>query len=490
MTFTTITFALFFIIVFGVYWSIRNKTWQNVFLLAASYIFYGWWDYRFCGLLLLTSLIDYTVARLLENAEEPRHRRRLLLISLISNLGVLGIFKYLDFFAANFQALLNSLGFDASPFTLNVVLPVGISFYTFQSLNYTIDVYRRELKPSANLIEFLAFVSYFPHLIAGPINRAKDLLTQIEAPRRFDPAQAVDGCRQMLWGAVKKALIADNLASIVEAAYNEPGRHAGPQLAFATVCFALQIYCDFSGYSDIALGCSNVLGIRLMRNFAYPYFSQSLSEFWHRWHISLSTWFRDYLYIPLGGSRRGAWRRTANLMITFFLSGLWHGAAWHYVVWGTINGAGLAMETTAASLRRDPARSDRKVLVLAKIARVGATFSFICVGWVFFRANSVTDAFSILQRMATMSYSAANWAPLLSSLLDHRVIVIGAAGLMAVEWIRRKYSHPLYFAMNGIQSRWMSGGLTVFRWAVYTLLVFAICQYAPFRGREFIYFQF
>jgi D-alanyl-lipoteichoic acid acyltransferase DltB (MBOAT superfamily) len=351
-------------------------------------------------------------------------------------------------------------------------------------------VYRRELKPSANLIEFLAFVSYFPHLIAGPINRAKDLLTQIEAPRRFDPAQAVDGCRQMLWGAVKKALIADNLASIVEAAYNEPGRHAGPQLAFATVCFALQIYCDFSGYSDIALGCSNVLGIRLMRNFAYPYFSQSLSEFWHRWHISLSTWFRDYLYIPLGGSRRGAWRRTANLMITFFLSGLWHGAAWHYVVWGTINGAGLAMETTAASLRRDPARSDRKVLVLAKIARVGATFSFICVGWVFFRANSVTDAFSILQRMATMSYSAANWAPLLSSLLDHRVIVIGAAGLMAVEWIRRKYSHPLYFAMNGIQSRWMSGGLTVFRWAVYTLLVFAICQYAPFRGREFIYFQF
>jgi D-alanyl-lipoteichoic acid acyltransferase DltB (MBOAT superfamily) len=490
MTFTTITFALFFIIVFGVYWSIRSKTCQNAFLLASSYIFYGWWDYRFCGLLLLTSLVDYTAARLLETAAAPRHRRMLLLTSLISNLGMLGFFKYFDFFAANFRSLLNSLGFDASPFTLNVILPVGISFYTFQSLNYTIDVYRRELKPSSNLIEFLAFVSYFPHLVAGPINRAKDLLTQIETARRFDPEQAVDGCRQMLWGAVKKVLIADNLAAIVEAAYNKPGQHSGPQLAFATVCFALQIYCDFSGYSDIALGCSNVLGIRLMRNFAYPYFSQSLAEFWHRWHISLSTWFRDYLYIPLGGNRRGAWRRTANLMITFFLSGLWHGAAWHYVVWGTINGAGLAMETTAACLRRDPPRSDRKVLIFAKVARVLATFSFICIGWVFFRANSVSDAFYILHRIATMSYSAANWTPLLSSLRDHPVILIGAAGFMTVEWIRRKYSHPLVFARDRIQSPWVSGGFTVFRWAVYTLLVFALCQYGPFRGREFIYFQF
>lgn len=339
MTFTTLTFGLFLVLVFALHWCARGRLGQNSVILVASYLFYGWWDLRFCALLLGSSLLDYVIARAIARSQpQPalaRPRRVLVAVSCVANLGLLGVFKYFDFFIDSLALALEQVGVSTELPSLRLILPVGISFYTFQTLGYTIDVYRGDVRASRSLLDYLAYVSFFPQLVAGPIERARNLLPQLERPRQFDEATAREGARQMLWGLAKKVILADHLGAFVAEIYLGDGSvHAsGPVLMIATVAFALQIYCDFSAYSDLAVGTAKLFGIRLVRNFAYPYFSRSVVEFWRRWHMSLSTWFRDYVYVPLGGSQCGPRRRWLNLMVTFTLSGLWHGANWTFVVW-------------------------------------------------------------------------------------------------------------------------------------------------------------
>ena len=321
MNFASLAFFLFLVLVWGLYWGLPRRSWQNVLLLISSYVFYGWWDYRFCGLMLASTLVDYFLASAIHRSENETRRKRLLLASLVCNLGLLGVFKYFHFFCENLVAIGETLGWDLNTGTLHIILPVGISFYTFQTLSYTIDVYYRRLKPTQNLIDYMTFVSFFPQLVAGPIERARNLLPQFQQQRFFHLRQMQLGVHRILWGLFKKVVIADTVAGFVNSAYSDVASASGAELVMATFLFAFQIYCDFSGYSDIAIGVAQMFGIKLMRNFAYPYFSQSLREFWSRWHISLSSWFRDYVYIPLGGNRASRGRQKLNLLITFLVSG-------------------------------------------------------------------------------------------------------------------------------------------------------------------------
>lgn len=491
MIFTSLTFVIFLVLVFATYWALPRQSWRNLLIVVASYVFYGWWDWRFCSLMLGTSLLDFGLGLAIQRAQAAAARRTLLIISLISNLGTLALFKYFNFFTQNAQALAESMGFHLSLATLNIVLPVGISFYTFQSLSYTIDVYRRDLKATRNPVDFLAFVSFFPQLVAGPIERATHLLPQFQAKRHFDPIAARDGLRQMLWGAFKKMVVADNLARIVDPVFNDPASANGPLLALATVCFAWQIYCDFSGYSDIAIGCAKLFDFRLMRNFAYPYFSQNVAEFWRRWHISLTTWFRDYLYIPLGGSRVGPVRRVFNVMTTFIVSGFWHGPAWNFIIWGVING----LATLPAIIRppqrhgghhpgpRDIPGGVRALPSVATLTRIVATFSIICAAWIFFRAATFHDATLVIQRIATRMFSGEGWHEVRELFHEQRahvrtLVYLGA--LVACEWIMRRNDHPLD----------IPGLPRPLRWLIYTIVFWVILYEGTGGVRAFIYFQF
>lgn len=405
MLFNSIEFALFFPIVFVVYWFVfknRLKA-QNLFLLASGYFFYGWWDVRFLGLLFLSSTIDYTVGYYLNKTEDTFKRKRLLWLTIAVNLLILGIFKYFNFFTDSFLLLLTQLHIKANIQLINVVLPVGISFYTFQSMAYVIDVYRKEIKACTNYLTFLAFVSFFPQLVAGPINRAKDLLPQFYTNRTFSYDMAVIGLRLILYGLFKKVVIADNLAKFADEVFNNPGMYTGWVSLAGVLFFTLQIYCDFSGYSDIALGTANLLGFRMMENFRTPYFATSLKHFWQRWHISLSTWFRDYLYIPLGGNRNGEVRQYLNLFITFMVSGLWHGANFTFIIWGFIHGSYVVIEDF---IKR---RTRASLPVILKWA---ITFSVVCVAWIFFRAKNLNNALIVVQSLFT-GYSLANLAKVL-----------------------------------------------------------------------------
>ncbi|KPK65436.1 MAG: hypothetical protein AMK73_02940 [Planctomycetes bacterium SM23_32] len=487
MTFTTFTFVLFLPLVFAVYWTVKGRRAQNAVLIAASYVFYGWWDWRFCSLLIFSSLLDFGVGIGLGRCEGRRVRKALLGLSLLGNLGLLGFFKYFNFFAENLSALADSVGLYLSPVTLRLALPVGISFYTFQTLSYTFDVYRGKMLPTRRLIDYMTYVSFFPQLVAGPIERAPRLLPQFMEERRFDHDEAVDGCRQMLWGFFKKLALADNLARIVEPAYAGPELFGGPRLALATVCFAFQIYCDFSAYSDIAIGAGRLFGVRLMRNFAYPYFSQTVAEFWRRWHISLATWFRDYLYIPLGGSRVRPLKTAWNVLLTFVVSGLWHGASWNFVIWGGLNGLATAPAVLSPDRERKTpqdvpggVRALPGPLVLLKMLR---TFAIICVGWVFFRAGTLRDAVLILTRMATQAFSGAGYRELALYVSEeaavHRTLIV-LAGFVLVEWWQRRRDHVLSI---GRLPRPL-------RWVVYTALIWGTLYLARSRTAEFIYFQF
>ncbi len=403
MTFTTLTFILFLALFFPLYWGLRNRTAQNALIVLASYFFYGWWDFRFCALMLLASLLDYGIGLGLNRAQNPGTRRLILTLGLAGNIGMLGFFKYFNFFAENFRVMAAGLGWKVDPVTLHIVLPVGISFYTFQTMCYSIDVYRGRLRATPRLIEYLAYVSFFPQLVAGPIERATNLLPQFFAKRSFQYDRAVNGCRQILWGCFKKMVIADNLAPLVDEAFSDPSRFSGGELAMATLFFAFQIYCDFSAYSDIAIGVARLLGFELMRNFAYPYFSQSMGEFWRRWHISLTTWFKDYVYFPLGGNRVAPPRWAFNVMVTFLLSGFWHGASWSFVVWGALNG--LAILPSRLSPRPQTGRTaeapggNEDLPRLKTLGRMALTFGVVCLGWVFFRAKTLADAALILRKM-------------------------------------------------------------------------------------------
>lgn len=340
MAFNSFDFAIFLPVVFAIYWLLNKKSLkiQNSFLVIASYFFYGYWDWRFLSLIFLSTLIDFIIGILLEkNAPSAKKRKFLLSLSIVFNIGFLAFFKYCDFFIENFISAFSFFGFSFSPFSLNIILPVGISFYTFQTLSYSIDVYKKKLKPTKDVIAFFAFVSFFPQLVAGPIERATNLLPQFYAKKKFDFQKGVDGLRQILWGLFKKIVIADNCAESANAIFNYAGDYPGSTLFLGAVFFAFQIYGDFSGYSDIAIGVSRLFGFNLMRNFAYPYFSRSIAEFWRRWHISLSTWFRDYLYIPLGGSHGNRVFQLRNTFIIFLVSGFWHGANWTFIAWGAIH---------------------------------------------------------------------------------------------------------------------------------------------------------
>jgi D-alanyl-lipoteichoic acid acyltransferase DltB (MBOAT superfamily) len=395
MLFNSLEFLLFLPTVFFLYWFVfKNQLRaQNLLLLVASYIFYGWWDWRFLSLIIASTFLDYFISIQLGKTVISKKRKFLLGVSLVGNLGMLGFFKYYNFFVSSWIEAWSSVGITMETSTLNIILPVGISFYTFQTLSYTIDVYKKEMQPTNSFVDFAAFVTFFPQLVAGPIERASHLLPQFYKNRTFTYQNAVDGLKLMVWGMFKKVVVADNCAFFVNKIFDNPEAYSSGELYIGMVFFAFQIYGDFSGYSDMAIGLSKLFGFDLMVNFKFPYFSRDIAEFWRRWHISLSTWFRDYIYIPLGGSKGTKWFQIRNVMIIFLVSGFWHGANWTYVVWGLFH-ALFFLPLLLFNVNRSHLIS--KSYGWMDFVKIGVTFFIVCVGWVFFRADSISSAMDYL----------------------------------------------------------------------------------------------
>ncbi|OBX23264.1 MULTISPECIES: MBOAT family O-acyltransferase [Bizionia] len=434
MLFNSLDFAIFLPIVFILYWFVfkRSLSAQNVLLLVASYVFYAWWDWRFLGLIIFSTLVDYMVAHGLAKAEKPQNRKLLLGISLICNLGLLGFFKYYNFFVDSWVDAWGSIGVSMSVETLTIILPVGISFYTFQTLSYTIDVYRRQLEPTKNMVQFATYVAFFPQLVAGPIERAKHLLPQFSKPRIFHSDLAISGVSLIIWGLFKKMVVADNCAFFVNQIFNGSGGYSSAELLLGAVLFAFQIYGDFSGYSDIAIGVARLFGFNLMTNFSFPYFSRDIAEFWRRWHISLSTWFRDYLYIPLGGSRGRMWLQIRNVFIVFLVSGFWHGANWTFIIWGGIH-ALLFLPLLIGGKNRNYIDSTR--MRLQQVPRILLTFICVCLAWIFFRADTVTIAWTLLEDLVRFdSLSLGLFYSSSKSLLFSAITAFGILVLLFYEF--------------------------------------------------------
>lgn len=472
MLFNSLPFAVFLPIVFAVYWALHNSLRsQNIMLLTASYIFYGWWDARFLSLIVASTVVDYLLGQYLAAATNALKRKLLLTASMIFNLGLLGVFKYYNFFMENFMEIANSVGLHTNPVLLKIALPVGISFYTFQTMSYTIDIYRKQLEPTKDFIAFAAFVGYFPQLVAGPIERASNLLPQMSKRRYFDYQKAVDGMRQALWGFFKKVVIADAVAPLVDQAFGDPSGFSAIALITGALLFSIQIYCDFSGYSDIAIGISKIFGIDLMQNFRTPYFSRDIAEFWRRWHISLSTWFRDYLYIPLGGSRGSTALKVRNTFAIFIVSGFWHGANWTFIIWGLIN-ALLFLPLLLAKRNRsnlnDPEISD--------LHRILLTFSITTIAWIFFRADSLSHAIDYLQNIAIWNSG--------KSLSIKPTLVVYITLLFLGDWIGRKHDFSLNILTEGVLSKSPLMRLTLYLSLAYLILLYIGGQ------QNFIYFQF
>ncbi len=478
MYFHSIDFALFLPIVFVLYWFVCRKSIsaQNLLIVLASYVFYGWWDRRFLGLIVFSTGLDFLVAQAISRTPDKRRQKAWLWLSLSANLGLLGVFKYFNFFIDNFIQAFSLLGYDFPPTSLDLVLPVGISFYTFQTLSYTIDVYRGKMPATRDAFAFAAYVSFFPQLVAGPIERATQLLPQFTSPRLFDAAKATDGLRQILWGLVKKIVIADNCAEYANHIFNNSADQSGSTLLLGSVFFAFQIYGDFSGYSDIAIGVSRLFGFDLMRNFAFPYFSRDIAEFWRRWHISLSSWFRDYLYIPLGGSRGSKLATIRNTLIIFLVSGFWHGANWTFVFWGALH-ALLFMPLLITGKHRNQLHTvanNRWFPNPKELLQMFFTFFSVCIGWVFFRATDLNQALNIVQHIFSISIFEAptSWT------LEILLLLIG---FVLLEWRGRLAQHPL--AVIGIHwPKWL-------RWSLYLALLLLLWYFAG-TPQEFIYFQF
>ncbi|MCH2209857.1 MAG: MBOAT family protein [Fuerstiella sp.] len=479
MLFNSLEFAVFLPIVLTLFWwrPIRcDLKRQNVFVSAASYLFYGWWDYRFLTLILFSTLVDYLVGRELGKTNVPGRRKALLWTSIVVNLGFLGFFKYCNFFADSFVSAFTFFGAQISSSSLSIVLPVGISFYTLQTLSYTIDVYRRRLGPTHDFFAFAAFVSFFPQLVAGPVERATNLLPQFTRSRIFDYTTATDGLRQILWGMFTKVVIADNCAACANAVFNNSESYGGTTLIAGVIFFSFQVYGDFSGYSNIAIGTAKLFGFDLMRNFAYPYFSRDIAEFWRRWHISLSTWFRDYLYIPLGGSRRGSWVSVRNVFVVFLVSGLWHGANWTFVVWGALNAVFFLPLLLLKRNRNytDTVASGRSVPSWRELSAMATTFSLTTFAWIFFRAESVGHAAGYIRNIFSASLFA--WPEVFPA-----DVVCLVALFVATEWHGRHQS----YAIAGFGIRWPR----VARWALYYGICIAIVAIGG-EQQDFIYFQF
>lgn len=475
MLFSQLDFWFFFTAVLMLY-VILPFRFQNVMLLVASYIFYGAWDWRFLSLIAFSTIVDYLVALRIDSATNPCRRRKLLMISMTMNLGLLGVFKYFNFFIGSFVEFADILGVSVSLPILNIVLPVGISFYTFQTMSYTIDVYRRQLKPAVNFFDFALFVAFFPQLVAGPIERARNLLPEIMAPRQITWENLSRGSVLCLIGLIKKVVIADAISPLVDTVYSMEDP-SGAAVLVATWLFALQIYCDFSGYTDIARGVAKMLGFDLMRNFSQPYFSTNPQEFWRRWHISLSSWLRDYLYVSLGGNRKGKRRTQANLMITMVLGGLWHGAAWNFVLWGIYQGALLVTHRQFFGRQSGEGEPRRFLHWLKRIALVILYFQITCYGWLLFRAQSWQQIADFSARLTTIKLSDFAHLPMPSL----PVAAIGGIALLLAWDILTEVSGKVRFYEN-----WPAP-LRGLLWAV---LIYALAFGATTTSGAFIYFQF
>jgi alginate O-acetyltransferase complex protein AlgI len=474
--FSSIEFLIFLPLVFSGYWLLSSYkyNYQNVLLLISSYIFYGWWDWRFLSLIIFSTLLDYSIGLSLNKASSPKMRKLFLGLSIFMNLGLLAFFKYFNFFVDSAIQLLSSVGFSShSTWSLKIILPVGISFYTFQTLSYSIDIYRKQLTPTKDLIAFAAYVSFFPQLVAGPIERAKSLLPQMLKPRQFNYGEAVLGLRLILWGMFKKVVIADSLAPRVDDIWNNYSTLGGGELLLGLIYFSIQIYCDFSGYSDIAIGTAKLFGIKLMMNFNLPYFSRNIGEFWRRWHISLSSWFRDYLYIPLGGSKRSKWISIRNVFIVFVVSGLWHGANITFLIWGMVH-ALLFLPSIYFGTNRKYTSSiiaEGKVLPnIGELFQLILTYALTTLAWVFFRSDSIGESVSFIMRIITQ----VGWPEEGRSGLIYVIIII------ILEWGMREN----YMLTRAPRSR-------ILRYAIYSiLLILTIGHFPILDKRAFIYFQF
>ena len=482
MLFNSIDFAIFLPIVFILYWFATNKNLklQNLLIVAASYLFYGWWDWRFLSLILFSTIVDYSVGLGLLKQENQTKRKILLWTSILVNLGFLGFFKYYNFFLDNFITAFSFFGTEIKANSLNIILPVGISFYTFQTLSYSIDIYKRKLEPTKDFIAFSAFVSFFPQLVAGPIERATHLLPQFYKKRTFDYSKSVDGMRQILWGLFKKIVIADNCAEFANQIFNNSADMNGSTLVLGALFFTFQIYGDFSGYSDIAIGTSRLFGFDLMRNFNFPYFSRDIAEFWRRWHISLSTWFRDYLYIPLGGSRGGTWMKVRNTFAIFIMSGFWHGANWTFIVWGALN-AVYFLPLLLTNNNRNNLETVAQGKLFPNIKELSfmlLTFGLTVFAWIFFRANNIGHAIGYISEILSPSlFSIPKFAGMGRALTT----IILVAIFVLVEWKGREGQ----YAISNLGIKWKRP----LRYAMYYAIIIAIFWFGG-KEQQFIYFQF
>lgn len=482
MLFNSVDYAIFLPIVFILYWfgTRGNLRWQNILLLISSYFFYACWDWRFLFLLIFSTQLDYFTGIKIYDAKTLSKKLIWLWVSVGINLGFLGVFKYYNFFATSFAEALSLLGITVNPGTLEVILPVGISFYTFHGLSYVIDLYKNRIEPERDFVNYSVFVSFFPLLVAGPIERATHLLPQIVKSRVFDYSKAVDGMRQILWGLFKKIVIADNCAEFANNIFTNSDSYSGSTLVVGALFFTFQIYCDFSGYSDIALGTARLFGIELLRNFAFPYFSRDIAEFWRRWHISLSSWFRDYLYIPLGGSKGGMWMKIRNTFIIFLVSGFWHGANWTFIVWGALNAIYFLplLLTNSNRTNLETVAQGKYLPTLREFLSMSLTFGLTVLAWIFFRAENIGHAINYIGEIFSPSLFTIPKFPDMQRALITVILVIG---FVIVEWLGREQQYAI--AKLGIQ--WKKP----FRWSVYYGIIILILNFSG-KDQQFIYFQF
>ena len=484
MLFNSLEFAFFLPLVFLIYWAIGyakigdtlKLRLQNAFVVVASYVFYGWWDWRFLLLIAFTSFCSWGSGLLIAKATTQSKSKAWMIANVVINLAILGVFKYYDFFVSEFGQLF-SVSTDS--LLLRIILPVGISFYTFQALSYSIDVYRKKIEPTKDIIAFFAFIAFFPQLVAGPIERATNLLPQFLTNRKFSYDQGVDGMRQILWGLFKKIVIADNCATYVDQVWATYDTQTGSTLLLAAILFTFQIYGDFSGYSDIAIGTAKLFGIKLMRNFNNPYFSRDIAEFWRRWHISLTTWFRDYVYIPLGGSRVGKWKIVRNTFVIFLVSGIWHGANWTFLAWGAYHALLFLPLILLGANRKytNQVAEGRLLPTWCEALQMLFTFALVVIGWIIFRAETITQAWEYICGICNTNLFSIPWL----MTRDFYLPLFGTLVLMLiVEWMNRNQQHSL---ARLTKYRWVN-------WLIYYAIIYIMYKYQPMEEVQFIYFQF